>query len=43
MPGRRSNMKHLVIAVVTLTQDVSDDVLKKAVEDQDYKVTGITA
>ena len=28
-------------AVVTLTQDVSDDVLKKAVEDQDYKVTGI--
>ena len=30
-------------AVVTLTQDVSDDVLKKAVEDQDYKVTGITA
>ena len=30
-------------AVVTLTQNVSDDVLKKAVEDQDYKVTGITA
>lgn len=30
-------------AVVILTQDVSDDVLKKAVEDQDYKVTGITA
>ncbi len=30
-------------AVVTLTQEVSDDVLKKAVEDQDYKVTGITA
>mgnify|MGYP002524436125 FL=1 len=28
-------------AVVTLTQDVSDDMLKKAVEDQDYKVTGI--
>ena len=28
-------------AVVTLNQDVSDDVLKKAVEDQDYKVTGI--
>ncbi len=29
-------------AVVTLTADVSDDVLKKAVEEQDYKVTGIT-
>ena len=28
-------------AVVTLTEDVADDVLKKAVEDQDYKVTGI--
>lgn len=28
-------------AVVTLSGDVSDDVLKKAVEDQDYKVTGI--
>ena len=28
-------------AVVTLNADVSDDVLKKAVEDQDYKVTGI--
>ena len=30
-------------AVVTLTQDVADDVLKKAVEDQDYKVLGIEA
>ncbi len=28
-------------AVVTLSADVADDVLKKAVEDQDYKVTGI--
>ncbi|MBR3579418.1 MAG: heavy metal translocating P-type ATPase [Lachnospiraceae bacterium] len=28
-------------AVVTLNADVSDDVLKKAVEDQDYKVLGI--
>ena len=28
-------------AIVTLSADVSDDVLKKAVEDQDYKVTGI--
>ena len=28
-------------AVLTLSSDVSDDVLKKAVEDQDYKVTGI--
>ncbi len=30
-------------AVVTLSADVDDDVLKKAVEDQDYKVTGIVA
>ena len=28
-------------ALVTLNADVSDDVLKKAVEDQDYPVTGI--
>ena len=28
-------------AVVTLNGEVSDDVLKKAVEDKDYKVTGI--
>ena len=28
-------------AVVTLSADVADDVLKKAVEDQDYKVLGI--
>ncbi len=28
-------------AVVTLTADVADDVLKKAVEDKDYKVLGI--
>ena len=28
-------------AVVTLTEAVADDVLKKAVEDQDYKVTSI--
>ncbi len=28
-------------AVVTLSTDVADDVLKKAVEDQDYKVLGI--
>ena len=28
-------------AVVTLDADVSDDTLKKAVEDQDYKVTKI--
>lgn len=30
-------------AVVTLNSDVSGDVLKKAVEDKDYKVTEITA
>ena len=28
-------------AIVTLNAEVADDVLKKAVEDQDYKVTGI--
>ncbi len=28
-------------AVVTLSADVADDVLTKAVEDQDYKVLGI--
>lgn len=28
-------------AVVTLTAEVADEVLKKAVEDQDYPVTGI--
>ena len=28
-------------AIVTLTGEVADDTLKKAVEDQDYKVTGI--
>ena len=28
-------------AVVTLSAEVSDDVLKKTVEDQDYEVTGI--
>ena len=28
-------------AVVTLSAEVDDAVLKKAVEDQDYKVTGI--
>ncbi len=28
-------------AVVTLSTDVADDILKKAVEDQDYKVLGI--
>ena len=28
-------------AIVTLNADVADDVLKKAVEDQDYTVTGI--
>jgi Cu2+-exporting ATPase len=28
-------------AVVSLSSEVSDDVLKKAVEDKDYKVTGI--
>lgn len=27
-------------AVVTLSEDVSYDVLKKAIEDQDYKVIG---
>ena len=26
---------------ITLNAEVADDVLKKAVEDQDYKVTGI--
>ena len=28
-------------AIVTLNADVADDVLKKAVEDQDYPVTDI--
>lgn len=28
-------------AVVTLSADVADDVLKKAVEDQDYKVVSV--
>ena len=28
-------------AVVTLSSEVSDDVLKKAVEDKDYRVVGI--
>ncbi len=28
-------------AVVTLSGEISDEALKKAVEDQDYKVTGI--
>ena len=28
-------------AVVTLSADVNDEVLKKAVEDKDYKVTSI--
>ena len=28
-------------AVVTLNSEVADDVLKNAVEEQDYKVTGI--
>ena len=28
-------------AVVTLNAEVADEVLKKAVEDKDYKVTGI--
>ena len=28
-------------AVVTLNAELADDVLKKAVEDQDYKVLGI--
>ena len=28
-------------AVVTMTQDVADEELKKAVEDQDYKVVSI--
>ena len=28
-------------AVVTLTSDVSDDTLQRAVEDKDYKVLGI--
>ncbi|MCR5526788.1 MAG: cadmium-translocating P-type ATPase [Lachnospiraceae bacterium] len=30
-------------AIVELTAEVADDVLKKAVEDKDYKVTGINA
>ena len=28
-------------AIVTLSQEVADDVLRKAVEDRDYKVLGI--
>lgn len=30
-------------AVVTMEKDTADEVLKKAVEDQDYKVTGIVS
>ena len=30
-------------AVVTLSKDVAYEVLKKAVEDQDYQITGIEA
>ena len=29
-------------AIVTLSGEVSDDILKKAVADKDYKVTGIS-
>ncbi|MBR3142779.1 MAG: cation transporter [Clostridiales bacterium] len=29
-------------AVVTLEKDISDDILTKAVEDKDFKVTGIS-
>ena len=28
-------------AIVTLTEEVADDVLRKTVEDQDYKVLGM--
>lgn len=28
-------------AIITLEKDISDDVLKQAVEEQDYQVTGI--
>ena len=28
-------------AIVTLTEEVADDVLRKAVEEQDYKVLGM--
>ena len=28
-------------AIVTLTEEVADDVLRKTVEDQDYKVIGM--
>lgn len=28
-------------AIVTLTEEIADDVLKKAVEDEEFKVTGI--
>lgn len=38
----RAEVSHTAgTAVVTLNADVSDDVLKKTVEDRDYKVTGI--
>ena len=30
-------------AVLTLSAEIADDVLKKTVEDKDYKVTGIDA
>lgn len=29
------------IAIITLEKDISDDVLKQAVEEQGYQVTGI--
>ena len=37
----RSPREEAGTAIVTLNAEVADDVLKKAVEDQDYPVTGI--
>ena len=36
-----ARVKKAGTAIVTLNAEVADDVLKKAVEDQDYPVTGI--
>ena len=36
-----ARVKKALEAIVTLTAEVSNETLKKAVEDQDYQVTGI--
>lgn len=42
MEWNRQEVSHETgTAVVEMTEEVADEVLKKAVEDQDYKVLGI--